>query len=122
MIDYGYMSPLFGDTFQAVKNHAYADILAEPGEADLTSHVNFARLSDLARDLNPRLTTQGRFLRQMGIEMRAQVLEKSATPEQAKELKAGLNRLIHADQMGNLFKVLAISHPAYLEPAGFEGS
>lgn len=122
MIDYGFMTPSFGDTFQAVKNHAYADILAEPGEADLTSHVNFARLSDLARDLNPHLTTQGRFLRQMGIEMRAQVLEKSATPEQAEELKAGLARLIHADQMGDLFKALAISHPADLEPAGFEGS
>jgi NADH dehydrogenase [ubiquinone] 1 alpha subcomplex assembly factor 7 len=121
MIDYGYTVASFGDTFQAVKNHAYADVLAEPGEADLTSHVNFARLADLAKDLHPRMTTQRNFLRQMGIEMRAQVLAKSATLEQAEELQAGLSRLINADQMGDLFKALAISHPAYLEPAGFEG-
>jgi NADH dehydrogenase [ubiquinone] 1 alpha subcomplex assembly factor 7 len=119
MIDYGHTLTSFGDTLQAVKNHAYADVLAEPGEADLTSHVNFGRLSDLAQDLSPRVTTQGDFFRQMGIEMRAQVLEKSAAPDQAEELKAGLDRLINKDQMGELFKVLAVCHPAYLEPAGF---
>src|SRR5690606_35482746 len=45
VIDYGYWGPAFGDTLQALKGHAYADPLAQPGEADLTVHVDFHRLA-----------------------------------------------------------------------------
>ena len=50
VIDYGYEGPAFGDTLQAVRGHAYADPLAEPGEADLTAHVDFAALARAAID------------------------------------------------------------------------
>lgn len=119
MIDYGHAITGFGDTLQAVKGHAYANLLAEPGEADLTSHVNFERLKDIAKGLNPRIATQGDFLRRLGIQLRATTLEKAATPEQAKMLKAGLDRLINDDQMGDLFKVISVSNPPELDPAGF---
>ena len=42
LIDYGYWGPAAGDTLQAVRRNAFADPLAEPGEADLTAHVDFA--------------------------------------------------------------------------------
>jgi NADH dehydrogenase [ubiquinone] 1 alpha subcomplex assembly factor 7 len=38
-----------GDTLQAVRDHKYAEILKDIGEADLTAHVDFERLSQVAR-------------------------------------------------------------------------
>ena len=35
----------FGETLQAVKAHEFVDPLAEPGQADLTTHVDFAALA-----------------------------------------------------------------------------
>lgn len=119
MIDYGHAITGFGDTLQAVKDHAYANILETPGEADLTSHVNFERLKDIAKGLNPRIATQGDFLRRLGIQLRAQTLSKTASTEQAAMLKAGLDRLIEDDQMGTLFKVLSVCNPVTIDPAGF---
>src|SRR5690606_27996220 len=63
-IDYGHVEPGLGDTLQAVRRHAYDDVLAHPGEADLTSHVDFAALAEAAErhGLASRLSTQGEFL------------------------------------------------------------
>ncbi len=47
--DYGSLKPGFGDTLQAVRNHAYADPLEDPGKADLSVHVNFAPLVSIAK-------------------------------------------------------------------------
>ena len=41
IIDYGHEQPGFGDTLQAVKRHRRHDALDEPGNADLTAHVDF---------------------------------------------------------------------------------
>jgi len=50
VIDYGHLRSAPGDTLQAVRAHRYCDILDEPGECDLTSHVDFeAVASALAR-------------------------------------------------------------------------
>ncbi|HRK24707.1 MAG TPA: SAM-dependent methyltransferase, partial [Beijerinckiaceae bacterium] len=48
-IDYGYARPRSGDSFQALKGHRHADVLADPGEADLTAHVDFSALAQAAR-------------------------------------------------------------------------
>ncbi len=119
MIDYGHAITSFGDTFQALKDHAPCDVLSNAGEADLTSHVDFGRLADQARDLKPRLATQGDFLNRLGLDTRVKSLLKVATPEQAEEIKAGQTRLAAPDQMGELFKVLSVCCPATIEPAGF---
>jgi hypothetical protein len=44
-IDYGHLVSGFGDTLQAMRGHAYDGIFAAPGEADLTSHVDFEALA-----------------------------------------------------------------------------
>lgn len=119
MIDYGHAMTAFGDTFQAVRDHEPCDVLASPGDCDLTSHVDFGRLADQARDLNPRLATQGDFLNRLGLDTRVKSLLKVATPEQAEEIKAGQDRLSSPQQMGELFKVLSVCSPASIEPAGF---
>jgi NADH dehydrogenase [ubiquinone] 1 alpha subcomplex assembly factor 7 len=110
-IDYGHAQPAPGDTFQAVKAHRYADPLAEPGEADLTFHVDFAGLAREALKAGARPSgpiAQGEFLRNLGIEARAERLKRSS-PQSAADIDAALARLTDPAQMGELFKVLAIS-------------
>jgi NADH dehydrogenase [ubiquinone] 1 alpha subcomplex assembly factor 7 len=115
VIDYGYWGPAFGDTLQAVQKHAYVDALNEPGEADLTTHVDFHRLAQAASAQGLRvhgLGTQGDFLTALGIEARASSLKQRATPAQAAAIDAALARLTERGEkgMGELFKVLAVTH------------
>ncbi|MGJ8527090.1 class I SAM-dependent methyltransferase [Maritalea sp.] len=106
-IDYGYGTSQTGETLQALKAHAHTDPLDEPGEADLTTHVDFAALADVADKMavpSSTLLTQSEFLKAMGIEPRAEALA-SATPAAAEKIDEDLARLVGADRMGELFKV-----------------
>jgi NADH dehydrogenase [ubiquinone] 1 alpha subcomplex assembly factor 7 len=123
IIDYGDADTTAGDTFQAMKNNAFADSLAEPGEADLTAHVDFGALAAAARDGRGHVTkisTQGRLLESLGIRTRVNRL-KHQTPETASEIQTAVDRLTNPEQMGTLFKALAIfegqNHPT---PPGFD--
>lgn len=120
VIDYGYEGPQFGETLQAVRDHAYADPLTSPGETDISAHVDFSVLRDAASDAGLKvapLATQGDFLRRLGAIERANALA-SANPAQAESVHAGLQRLIDPQQMGTLFKVFC-AYGSGLEPAGF---
>ena len=64
--------------------------------------------------------TQGDFLKQLGIEIRATQLSQRATPAQARDIDSACKRLIDPSEMGTLFKVLAISHPDMAAPPGFD--
>ena len=63
---------------------------------------------------------QGDFLRRLGIEERAARLKANATPQQAADIDAALARLTAPDQMGELFKVLAIADPKLGALPGFD--
>jgi NADH dehydrogenase [ubiquinone] 1 alpha subcomplex assembly factor 7 len=126
IIDYGHESPGLGDTLQAVKNHAFADPLAAPGEVDLTAHVDFAAISAAAGLGGAAVfgpLAQGIFLNRLGIEARAAALIEGAAAEKesekAGEIQSALARLTNAEQMGTLFKVLAIMPAAAAPPPGF---
>jgi len=112
-IDYGYLTHGIGDTLQALRQHRYEDVLASPGEADLTSHVDFAALAGAARSkgLEAWSTTQGDFLLRMGLLERAGRLGSGAGPERQEAIRGEVERLAGPDAMGNLFKVLAITPP-----------
>ena len=117
IVDYGYWGPAFGDTLQAVRRHAYANPLAEPGEADLTTHVDFHRLARAAAAEGARvqgMVTQGDFLEALGIRARAAALARRATPGQAEDIDRAVRRLTGrgSDAMGEMFKVLGIGHPS----------
>ena len=120
-IDYGHALTAPGDTLQAVRGHGYASVLADPGEQDLTSHVDFEALAEAAEDSGAWATAvvpQGEWLIRLGIEARAQALSR-ANPERAGEVQAALERLTSRDQMGELFKVMAVHSPNWPPPAGF---
>lgn len=121
-IDYGHECTAIGDTLQAVKRHRYASLLADPGEQDLTSHVDFEALGRTASQAGASVTAvarQGDWLRRLGIEARARML-CNANPQRAEDINAALDRLTSDDQMGSLFKVIAIHAADWPSPAGFE--
>ena len=108
-IDYGHPGSAFGDTFQALKGHEYHPVLSDPGDADLTAHVDFAAIGRAMNEAGARtgaVLTQGTFLRMLGIEQRAELLKTNADDAQQTAIDQALSRLIDADQMGTLFKVL----------------
>jgi NADH dehydrogenase [ubiquinone] 1 alpha subcomplex assembly factor 7 len=125
IVDYGHAASAAGDTLQAVRDHRYADVLAAPGEADLTAHVDFAAFAEAARAVGAAVhgpLTQSRFLRALGIEARAEALREKASPDQAAAIDSATRRLIHPAEMGTLFKVLALSRAAPAPPPGFESA
>ncbi len=125
-IDYGYAETGFGETLQAVQAHGFVDPLAEPGEADLTAHVDFSALKRAARAANAEThgpVEQGAFLRELGIFQRAEALKAQATSEQAEEIDASLARLtgVEDGEMGAMFKVLAVTRRGVNDVPGFGG-
>lgn len=108
-VDYGHPSSAFGDTLQALKGHEYHPVLSDPGDADLTAHVDFAAIARAMNEAGGRtgaVLTQGTFLKMLGIEQRAELLKQGADEPQAVAIDQALARLVDADQMGTLFKVL----------------
>ena len=122
IIDYGHAASAPGDTLQAVKAHQFADPLANPGEQDLTAHVDFEAVADSARAAGASVTalaTQGDWLKRLGIIERAETLTR-ANPDRADDIASALTRLTDASAMGDLFKVIAIHSTDWPTPAGFE--
>ena len=119
-IDYGYAHSQTGETLQGVRNHAFADVLSDPGAVDLSAHVDFAVLGGAARQAGlaaQPLVTQGEFLTRLGIGERASALAR-ANPEAAADVRLAEERLTSAQQMGELFKVFCAHSPG-LVPPGF---
>jgi SAM-dependent MidA family methyltransferase len=122
IVDYGHERTSAGDTLQAVAKHGYADPWMEPGERDLTAHVDFEALGQAAREEGVRVfgpKLQGEWLEAMGIGLRASSLAK-ASPGRAEEIESAVRRLTAPEEMGSLFKVMALVAQDWPMPAGFE--
>jgi NADH dehydrogenase [ubiquinone] 1 alpha subcomplex assembly factor 7 len=122
IIDYGHARSAPGDTLQAVHGHGFAPVLDNPGEQDLTAHVDFERVGRAAVGAGASITRvvgQGEWLKRLGIESRAEALSR-ANPEQADDIGAAVRRLAAPDQMGELFKIIALHSPDWPPPAGLE--
>ncbi|TBW34740.1 class I SAM-dependent methyltransferase [Siculibacillus lacustris] len=118
-VDYGYAGPAFGDTFQAIRSHTHVDPLGRPGEADLTAHVDFMALAQAAWRTGAAVQgpiEQGDFLLALGLAERAGRLgaDKDAATREA--LVGQVARLVGPEEMGSLFKVLAVGPPGLAMP------
>jgi SAM-dependent MidA family methyltransferase len=123
-IDYGHSQSGLGDTLQAVRAHAFADPLSSPGEVDLTAHVDFAAVARIAKqcviDVHGPVE-QRIFFERVGIAARAEKLRANALSQQAAAIDAALVRLTGSgrENMGSLFKVIALTSPKLAPPPGF---
>ncbi|MDM9621743.1 class I SAM-dependent methyltransferase [Rhizobium sp. S96] len=116
-LDYGHLVTGFGDTLQAVRMHEFDPPLAHPGEADLTSHVDFQALAETAVSAGLHVNgmlRQGDFLVGLGILERAAALGRDREPRTQQIIQTAVDRLVGEGEgkMGELFKVMAVSHPA----------
>jgi NADH dehydrogenase [ubiquinone] 1 alpha subcomplex assembly factor 7 len=112
-----------GDTFQAVRRHRPVDPFADPGQADLTAHVDFealARAALIAGCAVSQFTNQGVFLERLGLTPRAQSLAKTLTGNALAAHVAAHRRLTHPDEMGSLFKVLGLYPVTESPPPGLD--
>ena len=121
VIDYGHATPQTGSSLQALRAHEKADPFADPGLVDITYLVDFAAAAEAAGAQGASASGpvgQGAWLAAMGIVERAKALAR-AKPDQAHAIGAALQRLCAPEQMGDLFKVLALRSPDWPEGAGF---
>ena len=122
-IDYGPGQSGPGDSLQALRSGKPADPLADPGEADLTAHVDFAALAAVARAAGAAVhgpVPQGKLLARLGLFQRTDRLAREAGPRGAAALVDAAQRLAEPARMGRLFKALAVCHPGLPVPPGFE--
>ena len=108
LIDYGYLNPNNQNTLQSVMNHKKNDLLSNLGKADITSHVNFKLLSEFFKKNNlkmKKIITQQKFLKNMGIIERAEMIAKKMKFRDQSNMYLRLKRLLSPRLMGELFKV-----------------
>ena len=110
-----------GDSLQAVRRHGKHGVLEDPGLADLSAHVDFGAIARAAREAGAVIhgpIAQGELLERLGIQTRAEALKRRATPEQSADIATAMERLLDLQQMGTLFKALAMTAPGLATPAG----
>ncbi len=121
VIDYG-EPELSGDTLQAVYRHRRVDPLERPGEADLSSLVDFGALARSAAAAGARVygpLAQATLLERLGIRLRLARLVGEAGAERRQALVRGVERLLDPQAMGERFQALALVPPGAPPPPGF---
>ncbi len=109
LVDYGYLKSQNKDTLQSVIRHRKNKLLNNLGDADVTSHVNFELLKEFFIKNNLRvkkITTQRKFLENIGILKRAEILAKKMKFTDQSNLYLRLRRLLNPKLMGEIFKVI----------------
>ena len=123
-LDYGRTVSGFANTLQALRAHTPVSPLTEPGECDLTAHVDFAAMARSARAAGAAVhgpIDQGDFLRALGVDVRARALVERS-PGRADEIEAARRRLVGKgdNEMGALFKAMTVANRAVPPPPGFQ--
>ena len=125
-IDYGHATTGFSDTLQALRAHRPVDPLSEPGDCDITAHVDFDAMARSARAAGAAVygpIDQGDFLRSIGLEERAEALvARASDPKRAADIEGARQRLAGRGEgeMGALFKAMVVANRALPVPAGFQ--
>lgn len=130
VVDYGPADTIPVNTLRGIKDHKLVPPFENPGEADLSTDVDFqaikiAALQNHVNDIEVYgPVEQGDWLHTMGIGARATVLANSQTTEEGKKrVEQAYNRLTErgGGSMGRLYKVMAIVPKAQPKPVGFGG-
>jgi len=123
VIDYGYADSKMHETLQAVNNHKYSNIFENIGESDITYNINFhsfEKFINQFKEINSIFTNQKKFLTNMGILQRAEIISKKITFSKKADLFYRVRRLIDEKQMGELFKVMLIKNKKNNFRTGFQ--
>ena len=113
LIDYGFSNWKMKNNVQAISNHKFANILDDIGSVDITHNINFNLFKEFIKKFNglkSDFTNQRKFLINMGIKQRAEIISKKHNFLKKADIYYRLKRLIDEKQMGNLFKVMLIKN------------
>ena len=122
LIDYGYYDEKMKNTLQAISKHKFSNILKNIGNTDITHNINFTLFKKIIKqlgDLENNITTQKKFLINIGIKQRAEIISKNLNFLKKADIYYRLKRLIDEKQMGNLFKVMLIKNKKNKFKLGF---
>ena len=121
LIDYGHPAAVryhparASGTLAAYRHHQRQDDpLADPGEQDLTAHVEFTAVASAAEAAGLHLagfTDQHHALTALAARAFPPMAEEKLSPEAAREMRA-LRQLLHPESMGTSFKFLALAKNA----------
>lgn len=103
-MDYG--AEGYGSTLQALQKHEYKNIFHDPGNCDLTTHINFSALMETLGTEACQYTTLAQFLSNLGLPVRASKLLEVAPDHLKEQIEQATYRLLHPEQMGHLFKAM----------------
>jgi SAM-dependent MidA family methyltransferase len=129
LLDYGfarnelYHPQRMGGTLMAHRYHqATPDVLAHAGDADITAHIDFTTIAQTACEHGMELTgyvNQARFLINAGVGQAYEAAAQGMDAVAQAQLSHGLQLLMSEAEMGELFKVIALTK-ACDSPLGFE--
>ena len=123
IIDYGSSDILMSNTLQSLKKHRKNNILTNVGSADITYKINFKLFEKISKKLKLKsqgITSQKKFLTNIGILQRAEIITKNLPFSKKADVYFRLKRLIDENQMGNLFKFMLITNKNINFKTGFE--
>ena len=123
IVDYGYFEKKFQNTLKAIYNKKHSDFLKNIGKSDITHNINYYLFDKIVKNyknLNNNYTTQKKFLANLGIFQRAEILSKNKKFSEKADIFYRVKRLTDNDQMGNLFKVMLIKNSDIKSQLGFE--
>ena len=113
LIDYGYDKKIKNFTLQAIYNHKKTSIFENIGQQDISSHVNFNELIEIAKQNKLQINEfvkQRDFLLKYGILERKKKLLTKKSNLNKNLLHEEVDRLINVDRMGKLFNFLVVSN------------
>lgn len=123
IIDYGYYEEKFQNTLKAIYNKKHSNLLENIGKSDITHNINyhlFDKIVKSNKNLNNKYTTQKKFLTNLGIFQRAEILSKNKKFSEKADIFYRIKRLTDDEQMGDLFKVMLIKNSSIKSQLGFE--
>ncbi len=110
--DYGYIKKPSNFTLQSIYNNKKTNLFENIGLQDITSHVDFGKLINIANMYKLNIETydtQRNFLLKNGIYERYKKILEKCDSSQKKIRKCGFDRILDINDMGSLFKFLIIS-------------
>ena len=122
IIDYGYLGSKMYETLQAINNHKYSKVLENIGNSDITYNISFNLFKKFIKKFNnvkTILTNQKKFLTNMGIIKRAEIISKNQPFLKKADIFYRIKRLLDEKEMGELFKVMLIKNKKNKFKTGF---
>ena len=113
IIDYGFFTKKMKDTLQAIYKKKFSNVLENVGKSDITYNINFTLINKIAKTFNnidTNFTTQRKFLINLGIFQRAEIICKNKKFTEKADIFYRLKRLTDENEMGKLFKVMLIKN------------